>query len=110
MARLPYTFTECAIRFFIRHPDMPATIAKWLREPDIETRELGLCADLHDSLGVAVDEDNCPYSTLLAMAMTRINFRKVARFLLRHFTQPLFLLPIACAYLREPEFTGVEWN
>lgn len=109
MKRLPYTFTEAAIRHFIRHPDMPATIAAWLREPDIETRELGLCEALHQSLGT-VDQGDGPHSTLLAMAMTRINFRKVARFLLRHFTQPLFLLPVACAYLREPEFTIAEWN
>ena len=97
----PLTFTAAAVRHYLGDPDVPAKITDLrCREPDAEKRRLLLAVFLSEGLAdihfaediVAPDRETCFVNQLLELAAERINWQRVAKALLEHFTLPVIIV------------------
>src|SRR5205809_310484 len=79
-------------------PETPATVTRWLREPDPGRRVGGFAEALREDFAaqfrreVAGDPRAGEFTnTVIALAWERTDWRKVAAAVLRHFTTPVTL-------------------
>lgn len=107
--RLPRTFTAALVQHLLREPDTASVVHEWLTvEADIEKREIDFAAALAEDFieplersGIEDDSFNCLWRVVMRTAYARVNWRRVSRALLRHFTLPLIVASSATNGWRE---------